>query len=333
MRKEYAKALFQSNFEFTSSKNQRLGTTAFTETMVIQSSESEFEHPSPILPTRKRKHQSLGCQSLQNDCEHAMQTSTCSVKEQSTLAFQCSDADLEPQSPSLLDPKAFCSDYITGTTPDNTSTESSSFKWNTNTIKLLLDIRLAMEKEFCTPSCKKRKLWEKAASQMNSILGSNKVSADMCDSKYRNLLGTYRANKRKQNSTGESAIKWEFFETMDETLGHKASSAPPKNLLGCTVDLGTSDEVQHPEYSSEDDTAVESDASSSKLSALPKRQKKEELSLRRYLFLKFQKDKEKQLEQKEREDRKWAEKKELKLKEIQAINNLAEAITSSSNRK
>nr|CAI5841819.1 unnamed protein product [Callosobruchus analis] len=49
----------------------------------------------------------------------------------------------------------------------------------------------------------------------------------MCDTKYRNLLYTYRSNKKKPSSTGEGVIKWEYFYTFDEVLGCKASSAAP----------------------------------------------------------------------------------------------------------
>lgn len=207
-----------------------------------------------------------------------------------------------------------------------------SFKWDNKSIKLLLNIRLCMEKDFCTPSCKKKKLWDKVANELNEVLGSHRVTGDACDSKYRNLLGTYRVNKRKQNTTGESAIKWEFFDTMDEVLGHKASSAPPKNLLGSSMEstsANTSVDIQ--QNSDEDETDFET--SDSYVHPKESKKKKEKMSINKYLSLKFEKDKEKQKQQREWDELRWQERKELKLKEIDAINNLAAAILSTNKNK
>lgn len=210
--------------------------------------------------------------------------------------------------------------------------ESDSFKWNNDSIKLLLTVRLDMEKEFSSPTCKKKKLWEKVANKVNDMLGASRVTGESCDLKYRNLLGTYRVNKRKQNTTGEGAIKWEFFDIMDQVLGHKASSAPPKNLLGSTMEpADTNISSKNYKTDEEEESGLESDSSVT-LPPKSKKKKVEELPLKQYLFLKLEKDKEKQIMKEIKDDRRWQEKKELKLKEIEAINNLAAAISSTEKR-
>lgn len=87
-----------------------------------------------------------------------------------------------------------------------------------------------MEWRFVNPQSKKNKLWLHIGESMSKE-GFN-VSATDCHMKYRNLLQTYRTNKEKRlKSTGESSIKWEFFDLFDSVLGSKASTIPPAELL------------------------------------------------------------------------------------------------------
>ncbi|CAH2017586.1 unnamed protein product [Acanthoscelides obtectus] len=110
---------------------------------------------------------------------------------------------------------------------NETHTESQSNKanlhcWTSGAVKLLLDLRLGKE-----PVCRKMKLWKQIADEMNKI-GKYNVCGNDCYGKYRNLLQTYRQNKEKRlKRTGESQIRWEFFEIMDRVLGNKASSMFP----------------------------------------------------------------------------------------------------------
>lgn len=206
-----------------------------------------------------------------------------------------------------------------GSSSNNTGDDT--FKWNSKSIKLLLDIRLSMEAEFNRPVCKKRKLWERVSREMESS-GAYHVSESLCDSKYRNLLCTYRINKRRQKDTGDdnTPIKWEYFDIMDKILGTKASSCPPMETLGSSLDDRTpeSDCERAPE-------SLESDVEEA--SRQPKKKKvQREVSIKKYLFLKLEKDKEKDAEKAKKEEDRWKEKKELKQKEIDAINNLASAI-------
>lgn len=186
-----------------------------------------------------------------------------------------------------------------------------------------------MEADFNRPVCKKRKLWERVSREMKSV-GNYDVSESFCDSKYRNLLCTYRINKRKQKDTGEdnTPIKWEFFDMMDRVLGTKASSNPPEGTLGDTcMDDNTKGE-------SERETATGSlESDSEEATKKPKQKKNQrELSIKEYLFLKLEKDQKKDTEKAQKEEERWKDKKELKLKEIDAINNLAAAIGSTINK-
>lgn len=111
---------------------------------------------------------------------------------------------------------------------------SVDFKWTHESTKLLLDIRLNKEKDFNRPLCKKKKLWTSVAEEMQKI-GHYMVTGEMCDIKYRNLLATYKTNKKKKEQSGESSITWEYFNQFDTILGEKACIAPPKEMLGATL--------------------------------------------------------------------------------------------------
>lgn len=166
------------------------------------------------------------------------------------------------------------------------------------------------EKDFCNPKCKKNKFWEDISAEMKKK--KYNYTAQECHAKYRNLLQTYKLNKEKRlKSTGESKITWEFFDQFDEVLGCKSSTSPAEYLLSTSMEIESDQEV--------------------KLQTQDKENKdtQKKLSVSRYLY---EKNKARS-RQEEKEDLRWAEKKALKEKEIEAINNLADAIRGDIRRK
>ncbi|KAJ4438728.1 hypothetical protein ANN_14677 [Periplaneta americana] len=73
----------------------------------------------------------------------------------------------------------------------------SALKWTHNLTKLLLNKRLENELSFNRLTCKKEKLWNDIAQEISKATTVS-ISGEACDIKYRNLLATYRANKKKQ---------------------------------------------------------------------------------------------------------------------------------------
>lgn len=175
-----------------------------------------------------------------------------------------------------------------------------------------------MEEQFNNPTCKKMKLWDDISKQMMEM--GIHVNGNDCYSKYRNLLQTYRRNKERSMKTGESRVQWEFFENFDTVLGNKASTIPPANILSTSINQ-TEPPVQtgrSEELSTVATVSSTPEPAESLLEHVPqhkKNKKNVELSIPQYLFYKREKDEEK-----------WREKKELKLKEIAAINNVANAL-------
>ncbi len=52
------------------------------------------------------------------------------------------------------------------------------------------------------------------------------ASPHQCDSKYRNLLATYKEKKDKAQRSGNNSKKWTYIELMDEIHGFKANIDP-----------------------------------------------------------------------------------------------------------
>lgn len=210
------------------------------------------------------------------------------------------------------------------------------FKWTSESIKLLLDIRFSMQDQFEKPKCKISKLWIQVSNKMLDI-GKYNVKWDDCHGKYRNLLQTYKHNKEKRlKKSGESTITWEYFELFDTALGHKASTCPPMNILSTSLprnenissnkstDIGSEGEVESENENVEATpkrikTAAATPSSSTGSFLSRKHDKK--ISLPEYLYLKNQREKEI-----------WEDKKRFKEREIDAINNLAAAIRESGTR-
>lgn len=208
---------------------------------------------------------------------------------------------------------------VSGTATDmEASSASNSFKWTTNNIKLMLQERLDMEPQFVNPKCKKVKLWGKIANKMQEA-GYHRIGGHDCNTKYRNLLQTYKQNKEKRSKTGDSKITWEYFEMFDNVLGTKPSIIPDKNLLSTSIESEISDQSD-PETELE---AVKDDHKEEKLpKVMRKRKLCKELPVTQYLYLKEKRH----VEDREFAVKKWDETKQLKKDEISAINNLAQAI-------
>ncbi|CAH1154000.1 unnamed protein product [Phaedon cochleariae] len=86
-----------------------------------------------------------------------------------------------------------------------TPTVLENFKWTREASKLLIDVRIEKEKEFNRPICKKKKLWSQIAKEVNTI-GNLKVSGEMCDTEFRNLMTTYKINEKKNHNRVVKAV-------------------------------------------------------------------------------------------------------------------------------
>lgn len=126
--------------------------------------------------------------------------------------------------------------------------------------------------------------------------------------------------------SGESVITWEYYDIFDNALGCKASTYPSSEILSTSiVEYNTSDSqisnITTPTESEEQVEVNEPPNQKLKRSVNKKNKNKNILSLPEYLFIKNQ-----------REENSLEIKKQLKEREIDAINNLAEAIRETANK-
>lgn len=57
------------------------------------------------------------------------------------------------------------------------------------------------------------------------------VSGKDCDEKWRRLKTQHRKYHDKALQSGRGAIKWQFYDMMDEFLGKEQALSPPKGIL------------------------------------------------------------------------------------------------------
>ena len=96
--------------------------------------------------------------------------------------------------------------------------------WTLQATWHLVRVRLEMDPLFDQPVCKKKKLWELVSEKINGKLGEGgdpevTVKAYECDLKWRNMLATYRKNAERARRLGDGSVHWEFFKAMHEVLG------------------------------------------------------------------------------------------------------------------
>ncbi|XP_050064163.1 uncharacterized protein LOC126554719 [Aphis gossypii] len=127
---------------------------------------------------------------------------------------------------------------------DNTK---DAFIWNKNLVTLLIETRIEMDTSFQGNKFKKNVLWMKVAEKLNtSFPNYAPVSADKCDSKWRNLWVTYKANVKKSHLSGRDSVTWEYYDVLDEQFGKKPNVRPPPSTLISTLNSSyTSNEDDH----------------------------------------------------------------------------------------
>lgn len=194
-------------------------------------------------------------------------------------------------------------------------------KWDPKETKLLVTLRLGKEADFQHPKCKKVKIWNDIADSMKKHKYNH--STEECQQKYRNLLQTFKLNKEKQKKTGESKITWELFELFDSYLGTKSSVIPSDSLLSSNMESEQSSELEATTSVSDCDAVDDKENGSKK----PKKGLK--MSVSHYLYEKNKR----QLEKDRKEELRWNEQLKIKEKEVDAINNLADAIRASADSK
>lgn len=185
----------------------------------------------------------------------------------------------------------------------------TDFVWTVQATWHLVRVRLEMDQEFNQPVCKKKKLWETVAERVTAKLRAEgyhdiPVKAFECDLKWRNMLATYRKNSARARRLGTHSVHWEFFGPMHEVLGRsdvQRKDKPSGTRLGKVM-------------SSKHYTPILPTPTVTAATFSPARPPQDVLQL--------------YLELQERKLNMWAQQKALEERKIEAINNLARAISS-----
>ncbi|KAM4598315.1 uncharacterized protein ACJ7VT_021843 [Polymixia lowei] len=192
--------------------------------------------------------------------------------------------------------------------PEKTKAE---FVWTLQATWHLVNTRLEMDQAFDQPVCKKKKLWEMVAEKVNAKLreaGNSDVNvkAYECDLKWRNMLATYRKNAERAKRLGVCSVHWEFFKAMHEVLGKSREEIEAQRrakLSGTKLGKAIASKRFTPILPTPPLTAT----------PCPSRPPQDVLQL--------------YMELQERKMNMWAQQKALEERKIEAINNLAQAIS------
>jgi len=100
-------------------------------------------------------------------------------------------------------------------------------------VTLRIDTHIEMDTSFQGNKLKKNNvLWTKVAEKLNSSFSNHApISANKCDSKWRNLWVTYKANMKKSHLSGRDNVTWEYYNVLDEQFGNKPNVRPPPSTL------------------------------------------------------------------------------------------------------
>ncbi|XP_076121786.1 uncharacterized protein LOC143102208 [Alosa pseudoharengus] len=195
------------------------------------------------------------------------------------------------------------------------------FVWTLQATWQLVNTRLEMDQEFDQPVCKKKKLWETVAERVTSKLQAAgnldvAVKAYECDLKWRNMLATYRKNTERAKRLGAQSVHWEFFKAMHNVLGKSREEIEAQRkakLNGTKLGKAIASKRFTPILPIPSITAATS-ITATPMPPKPPQQTQDVL----HLYLELQ----------ERKMNMWAQQKALEERKIEAINNLARAISS-----
>ncbi|XP_029945961.1 uncharacterized protein LOC115387399 [Salarias fasciatus] len=194
----------------------------------------------------------------------------------------------------------------------DTDKSKAEFIWTQEATWHLVNTRLEMDQAFDQPVCKKKKLWEMVAEKVNLKLRESEVTdftvkAYECDLKWRNMLATYRKNAERAKRLGAASVHWEFFKAMHEVLGktrEEIEAQRQAKLSGTRVGKAIASKRFTPILPTPPATAP----------PCPAKPPQDVLQL--------------YMELQERKMNMWAQQRALEERKVEAINNLAQAISS-----
>lgn len=118
---------------------------------------------------------------------------------------------------------------FTGVDVDSNHNDTKQTPWTNRLVRLLIETRASMSKNFELQTCSKSKLWQRIAVEINSVAGhlTPSVTGQDCDRKWRNLVQTFKVMRdRMRRSTGSPGFHWKFYSQMSDALNHGDTPDP-----------------------------------------------------------------------------------------------------------
>lgn len=111
-------------------------------------------------------------------------------------------------------------------------------QWTQKKTWFFIEERFKRESKFQNPKSNVDKYWNEILQIMisNGYMECKEKGIHGLKTKFKNLMVTYRRNAdKRRNKTGESSVKWPYFDRFDEVYGEKKNLNPPNTHLGSTL--------------------------------------------------------------------------------------------------
>jgi len=211
-------------------------------------------------------------------------------------------------------------------------------EWTRASTICLIEARREFDDMFENPPCKKMQIWQQVAEKINAK--GFHFTGEECDTKWRNILLTYKKNKAKVTETGRKQVSWEFYDMMDAFLADKVFNSRSNDTISSVmpVKCDNSKRSQGTPTTSQNYCEPDSDDDSSQVetidSTLNNPFKRRKLFTHRRntdeppawfnRFVEFRKEEFQRTN--ERESRRWEECKAIEERKIKAIQDMTEVL-------
>ncbi|XP_049314816.1 uncharacterized protein LOC125778954 [Bactrocera dorsalis] len=111
----------------------------------------------------------------------------------------------------------------------------SNKKWTHERKSLLLAIRLDMEPDFQSKRKTRVVLWQAVLQKIKDTDLEFSFSRDDISRKFLNLMVTYKRIKKRNNTSGEAATAWEYFDELDKVYGSRSDITVPESNLDSSM--------------------------------------------------------------------------------------------------
>lgn len=131
-------------------------------------------------------------------------------------------------------------------------TGSSLERWEDSHVKLLISCWEKQKQEFGKGKHTKKEIFNRIASEFNTICTDVKVMGEQCCRKWLKLEAAHKKIMDHNNTTGADKKTWKYFDEMESCIGGKPNVRPK-----FTIESSSSSNTVDIAYTAEDDDSAE----------------------------------------------------------------------------